>query len=58
MSLRIVRFEVAERICENIITNLPVDEFPLEESEVHRTGNMGSNDTFQLLFHYHRTCCN
>ena len=31
MSLRIVRFEVADGIYENIITNLPADEFPIEE---------------------------
>lgn len=31
LSLRIVRFEVADGIFENIITNLPADEFPADE---------------------------
>ena len=31
LSLRIVRVEVAESIFENMITNLPADEFPAEE---------------------------
>ena len=31
MHLRIVRFEVAEDVYENIITNLPADEFPPDE---------------------------
>jgi hypothetical protein len=31
LSLRIVRFEVADGVFENIITNLPPDEFPADE---------------------------
>lgn len=31
MHLRIVRFEAAEGVYENIITNLPADEFPADE---------------------------
>ena len=37
ISLRILRFEVADGIYENIVTNLPADEFPADEvKELYR----------------------
>lgn len=51
LSLRIVRFETAEDVFQNIITNLPADEFPDEEIKLLYRMRWGIETSFRDLKH-------
>ncbi len=51
MRLRVVRFQIAEGIYENIITNLPSDEFPLEQIKHIYHLRWGQETSFRDLKH-------
>ena len=51
MRLRLVRFQIAEGSYENIITNLPEDEFPLEEIKYIYHLRWGQETAFRDLKH-------
>ena len=51
MRLRLVRFQIAEGSYENIITNLPEDEFPLEEIKYIYRLRWGQETAFRDLKH-------
>jgi len=57
LSLRIVRFEVADGIFENIITNLPTRKFPLEEIKCLYNMRWGIETSFRDL-KYNLGACN
>lgn len=51
MRLRVLRFQIAEGVYENIITNLPADEFPLEQiKQIYRL-RWGQETSFRDLKH-------
>lgn len=51
LSLRIVRFESADGIYQNIITNLPADEFPVDEIKQLYRMRWGIETSFRDLKH-------
>ena len=51
LSLRIVRFQVAEGVFENVITNLPADQFPPDEIKRLYNSRWGIETSFRDLKH-------
>lgn len=51
MRLRVVRFQIAEEVYENIITNLPSDEFSVEQVRHIYYLRWGQETSFSDLKH-------
>lgn len=65
LSFRVVRFPISEDTCETIITNLPIDKYPIEEIKKLYVSRWGIETSFRdlkytmgmLNFHSKKVAC-